>query len=488
MNKYSNSCSITRDCKDKNNACVFYADLKNTSKLQGNFMSYMKINKKNGFYNKVNIYRLISRINDGQQIDEKKENTILHNKSTLGYNCVPHEGVEISGSYKSGFILKPIKPGLLYTKKSYVVLNFYIEDTSRQVVNKSLNNYYREVVNQIYIHTHYKTLVPKMISVNIFKGKFSDDAKDAGEHYLIQKLEENANVDNFEFINSDDALFVKKISFKELVPVNLSDAARSDTRLIESPLQMFLKDRNIVKVFGDFTDKYANVSDADLKLETLFTLFGDSTKTIDTLEKWWSNSEVQYFCNGFFKSINKLHKINMFHSDISEKNVLYKKINGTEYDFKLIDFGFSGDINYWLTRTRYHLSNAKFHNLLALYYKVYTYFLNEDTKSEYLAYVSSKNTKPSMELAKNLMLVELCSLNSSFKFRFFAQVLLKGLILSEMIYLPYTSFIRLIKNIDNPDDIIYYHDFVFVPFITNCNDIIKNFIADKYAEYIIGSN
>lgn len=354
------------------------------------------------------------------------------------------------GSFKYAFLLKdPID------KIKYVVMNYDI----RENFDHLISDYFRETLIQLYIKEKLPKTVPcsvaRIKSINIFSSKFniSEDKNKCKiiDTLIIQKVEENLISDGFQIIYEYNAnnknILVNRLKFDSLIPTNY------DTNI------------NKISKAKDITEKINNF-----------------------LDKWWAKSSS--FFNGFFKSLNELHKINVFHSDLSESNVLYKDDNS----FKFIDFGFSVNVKTWCELYDIKVTDDT-KDLMPLYTSTYNYFKqNMKTYTDYMdnSLISTDNKR---NLLVNLFNIETCK---------FYNLLFDESVVNEFNIFYDLIFYKLYLNKKKEKDIRYYNPVLFyienqktdkksndtfknsmIDFITNEVDTIRKFLADKYADTIL---
>lgn len=133
-------------------------------------------------------------------------------------------------------------------------------------------------------------------------------------------IQDYAGQDKYKPIDGDKEI-------KELLCLkNVADIKIDEETSSSENFQNFLKYYNEGQFYLD---------EKDIKPYSDFFFGG---KLEENLEKWYNKCDDFFKC--FFKELHKLHKIDVFHHDLSGQNVWYKK-EKKSYKFKFIDFGLS---------------------------------------------------------------------------------------------------------------------------------------------------
>lgn len=173
---------------------------------------------------------------------------------------------------------------------------------------KTLEDLFREIDFHTKINNYYNNLTPKIVSSSAFL---------VNNELRFQILSESAQKNNFDtvgdFIDNDEI----DISFK------LVDVYDIPTK---KDLYYYMK---------EVQKNNKKIKNVDLKF---YAKFLNPKYLKENLEIWYKNTK--YFFTPFFKSLHKLHLINVYHHDLHAKNVWCNE----NLDFKFIDYGRSSTL------------------------------------------------------------------------------------------------------------------------------------------------
>jgi hypothetical protein len=223
---------------------------------------------------------------------------------------------------------------------------------------KNIKALFKELSYHYEIEKYYPGLTPKIVSITLFsyKGKvrcqvISDSAYNKG-YYMIGDIIDNKRL-NLEMGN----IRVKN---------------QRDEILFNYMKRLGNTNKNIKGLNFDFYSRMFN---------PLFIK--------KNLEKWYK--KVSFFFDPFFKELNKLHRINIFHHDLHMKNIWMNNF----FQFRFIDFGRSAGIDETL--------NISFPNKN---YKNKLFLLQQKEKNKIKKKIYSKNVSKK-EILFCLMMTEL---------------------------------------------------------------------------------
>lgn len=262
--------------------------------------SLKKINEHKKKYKKIikelyieTVYKTLCYPNNINYIQENFEEEIPKPCENVDYISLER------GSWKTDIRLvkEKDKVVVVYDRKSPKFYKFEWEEIQREMM----------IQNKVHEKTN---LAPKIHFINYTH---------TNDLYTIMLIQDYAGEDKYKLIDGDET--IKKLLCLKNVEIKID----KETSLSEN-FQNFLKFFNEVNF---------SINEKDIKPYSDF-FFGGKLK--ENLNVWYNKCGNFFKC--FFRELHKLHKINVFHHDLSGQNVWYKK-EGKEYKFKFIDFGLS---------------------------------------------------------------------------------------------------------------------------------------------------
>lgn len=493
-------------CGTEKNACVAVSDVElDGYKIQGNFLPYMKAKYNIEITSLVIEDRYFFKSKDMIQFftDNPKDNEIIDfNKKG---KCLKYsESVE--GSIKKGFILEEIGKK---NPKSYVVMNLNTEFENEEMY---LKLYTKEVMYQQYLNYKLESkLVPKIISMNIFYSYIPDypeptsaDQCGFSKRPVVQKLEENATNGDFEFLEGENGsmiCFRHSMFFSSINKLINDDKLELNTDNIQTYnfFKLYLgynlniteekeKDLHIYNILNGLDldqtlDKIENKDIPDIKIISKFIkystlLIPDNIQII--LKTWFNDSVFNNFITSFFKDLWEIHRLNLFHGDLKEDNILFKYNNESDdFNFKFIDFGFARTVQDWMkTYEEQILPNIKSNeDIYSLYISTYAYF----KKHNYTGY--KKNTSiNNFELVCNLMMCELLGFerlgrNTVYTLTFLPNIFFSVIGKRNLFGNPFVTYRNIVQNDSEYEQTMKL-------FITGIYNKIIEYVAFRYADCI----
>lgn len=335
--------------------------------------------------------------------------------------------------------------------------------------------YLKETLRQIQVYEKYPDLVSKIQTIEVI-----DMTKNT---YLIQKVETNATKDNYHFVAdypSNDLVFQLNFmdNFDEIRD-KISVKYLPDTHLT-----------NLIEFY--FPRVYSAAEQTDpfiVKTKRLTNVLFSASIFSSVLNFWWQ-LQSRLFLDNFFVYLNKLHKINVFHGDIGEQNILTKLSQpDNKYHFRFIDFGLSTSIDEWILTyetipdSKKNSSDIVINSLFGLHREIYQYLTTDNNFQDIKNIMTSTSEKRfTKKMLYYLMLIELSPVNNIYyTSRFFSYLMFSYTIYPELFINFYETYTLTIPNPSQiSQSIIEAHE-QFVSIIINK---VKIFIATKYSERI----
>jgi hypothetical protein len=266
------------------------------------YLCVPNINLRGNFYNRIK-GKIVLENSEKGKISKILNTYSGASKSEIHlFNYNGNEYISYIESYK---IPKNLNSDKIDPKK----FKFYKFDGEEE---KNLQDLDNEIQFYDKVYKHYPKLVPAIVSCIFFKN---------GNNLIVQVITESAHNDGFGTLG------------------DYIDDGYLDLRFKQIDIPGVPEDENLKKYFKIMANKNPKIKRLNLDF---YSAFLNPKYLKENLNKWYA--KTKHFFIPFFRSLHKLHKIDVFHHDLHAKNIWVKKKFFGKYEFKFIDFGRSSNL------------------------------------------------------------------------------------------------------------------------------------------------